>query len=104
MLSEEHRARLQAKLDRLLGSDTPLPTTPVPAVALEAPDIPASSPAAATGSPKDGSEESPPDEQELLRLLKADIINIGKAEGAPVKKSMTKVKLVAEILAHRSSG
>jgi len=104
MLSEEHRARLQAKLDRLLGTDTPLPTTPVPATALGAPDIPESPPAVATDSPKVGMEEPPPGEQEMLRLLKADIINIGKAEGAPVKSSMTKANLVAEILAHRSSG
>jgi hypothetical protein len=96
-LSEEQRERLQAKLNRLLGTDNPPSASPVPARATKASDVPTPEAAPATDSPKASPEQ-------LLRLKKAEIINIGKAEGAPVKASMTKVKLVEAIMEHRRSG
>jgi hypothetical protein len=93
-LTPEDRADLEAKLAKL---DRSLVAPPVPSVEPE--DLPTDE----TEALSQESHDDLPEGEALFRLLKADIIEIGETEGAPIKSSLTKQELVDAIMAHRVS-
>jgi len=93
-LTPEDRARLEARLAKL---DRSAEAPPVPSI--ESEDLPTDE----TEAPSQESPDDVSDRGALSRLLKADIKEIGEAEGAPIKSSMTKLEMVDAILAHRAS-